>query len=134
MKRCLDCITAFDATSWRCPSCGHEPAQRDGFRLFAPRVADDEGYDPTVYRELADLEEGNFWFVARNRLLLHLMARFVPERGRVLELGCGTGFVLKALRERWPHWQLEGSELHLAGLELARKRVDPSITLSQMDA
>jgi len=134
VKRCLECTATFDSSGWRCPSCGHEPAQRDGFRLFARRVADDEGYDPTIYRELADLEEGNFWFVARNRLLLHLMARYVPERGRVLELGCGTGFVLQALRERWPCWQLEGSELHVAGLEFARKRVDPSITLSQMDA
>lgn len=50
----------------------------------------------------------------------------------MLEVGCGTGFVLAALRAAFPNIELAGSELFAEGLEIARSRV-PDVELFTMD-
>jgi len=50
----------------------------------------------------------------------------------MLEVGCGTGFVLAALRAAFPSVELGGSELFEEGLEIARARV-PDVKLFAMD-
>jgi SAM-dependent methyltransferase len=37
------------------------------------------------------IEEVHWWFTARRRVLLRLASRLLPERGTVLDYGCGTG-------------------------------------------
>jgi SAM-dependent methyltransferase len=51
-----------------------------------------------------------------------------------LEIGCGTGSVLLALRRAAPTLALAGSELLPQGLEFARRRLGPDVLLLQMDA
>lgn len=133
MNRCPAC----DATpvSQVCAQCGYQPALRDGFAVHAPELADaDSGYDVAHFARLAPLEAGNFWFRARNRLLLHLLARHAPDRAiDYLEIGCGTGYVLEAVAARFPGWRLQASDVLVAGLAHAAHRV-PAATLMQMDA
>jgi SAM-dependent methyltransferase len=50
-----------------------------------------------------------------------------------LEVGCGTGFVLAAVRAAFPDAALMGSELDVEGIEVARRRL-PGVPLVQMDA
>jgi SAM-dependent methyltransferase len=50
----------------------------------------------------------------------------------VLEIGCGTGFILEGLRAR-PDLELTGSEVSVAALRYARTRV-PGVELVQIDA
>jgi SAM-dependent methyltransferase len=92
------------------------------------------GYDSAAFGLLAGVEERHFWFVARNALIGWLVARFAPTALRVLEIGCGTGFVLKTLAETLPEAHLAGSELQTAGLAHARMRHGERIELLQMDA
>ena len=41
--------------------------------MFAPALADTiSGFDPRAFDELAELEAGHFWFVARNELIVGL--------------------------------------------------------------
>ncbi len=62
------------------------------------------------------------------------MRRHFPDANSLLELGCGTGFVLEALREAaFPGWRLVGSELYEEGLAVARRRL-PDVELVQADA
>lgn len=51
----------------------------------------------------------------------------------MLEIGCGTGFVLNAIGGAFPQLELFGSEIASAGLEFAKSR-NPRATLFQMDA
>ena len=46
-----------------------------------------------VFDRMAELDSRHWWFVARRRILSDLIAREVPlpERARILEIGCGTG-------------------------------------------
>lgn len=134
MKFCLACKQPFSDASWKCPSCGREPAEREGFVSFAPELAaQNNGFDPELFRRYAQLEAGNFWFTARNTLLKRLMQRHFPQAANILEIGCGTGFVLTNIRAIYPAARLSGSDIYTEGLGFAKQRV-PSATLFQMDA
>ena len=142
-RRCLACnsLEPIDANKpvwpvgWRCAGCGHVVAQSDGIPMFAPDLADTvSGMDPKNFDELARLEAGYFWFVTRNELIIGLANKFFPEARRFLEIGCGTGAVLRELAgsRRWV--RLVGSELHPSGLAHARKRLSSEVEFVQMDA
>jgi hypothetical protein len=55
---------------------------------------------PDILRLHAEIEEKHWWFVARRAIVGGLVRRLVPpDRGHVvLDLGCGTGANLGALR------------------------------------
>lgn len=93
-----------------------------------------EGYDAALFRELARVAPESFWFRARNRLIVSSLERHFPEAGSFLEVGCGDGFVLAAVREAFPHLRLAGLELFEEGLRLARERLPQDVELVQGDA
>jgi SAM-dependent methyltransferase len=120
---------------WKCPCCGHVVSQADGIATFAPELADTiSGFDPKAFDELAEVEAEHFWFVARNQLIVGLANKFFPYSRRFLEIGCGTGFVLRAIAGLRQWERLVGSELHPAGLAHARKRLPSAVEFVQMDA
>lgn len=132
MKVCLNCTQAFDLDGWRCPHCGHQPAA-NGFIEFAPEMAHaNDGFEATSFELLAKLEPSSFWFRSRNRLVLQLLHRYFPAAKRLLEIGCGTGFVLDGIRKARPELELTGSDLHDAGLTFASQRLT-GVPLYQID-
>lgn len=134
MKTCPACGSTRCAADWTCGDCGSKPVVVDGFRAFAPAVATaDAGFREEYFAELAGLEAHNFWFRARNDLIIWAMKSFFPDTRRFLEIGCGTGFVLRGLRSAFPSIEFLGSEIFSAGLEFAAERV-PSAEFFQMDA
>ena len=83
------------------------------------------GYDPSFFADLAIAEDRHFWFRARNRLIAELSRRIcsrLPPGQRVLEVGCGTGNVLRALTQGCPEAIVVGLELWFEGLRFARQR------------
>jgi SAM-dependent methyltransferase len=143
LRRCTNCDAVEQVApnepvwppGWRCSACEHVVAQSEGIPLFAPELADTvSGVDPSGFEALAEMEEGHFWFVARNRLMVGLANKYFPQARRFLEIGCGTGMVLRELAgsRRWD--RLVGSELHPMGLGFARKRLASGVEFVQMDA
>jgi SAM-dependent methyltransferase len=105
-----------------------------GFPAFAPELAHaGEGYDPAHFSALAELESCNFWFRARNRLIVWALGRYFPGTRRFLEVGCGTGFVLSGIAAAYPELETTGSEVAIEGLGFAARRI-PATRLIQMDA
>src|SRR3954469_827897 len=113
----------------------HPFVEIEGFRCYAPDVAlayDDypsDGFDVT-----ARIEQRSFWCRTRNRVLRCVFDRFVDHTRPVdvLEIGCGTGNVLRELRQI-PNLRLTGSEVYLQGLRYARAGLS-DLTFIQLDA
>lgn len=134
MKRCLHCDRCFDRPDWHCPACGFRPPLIDGLFALAPVLAlGGAGFHPEAFAVLARLEAANFWFRARNRLIVWTLRRYFPDMARFLEIGCGTGFVLSGIADAFPQAHLVGSEVFSAGLSFAARRL-PKAELLQMDA
>ena len=134
MKQCLACQAAYESTDRACPHCGATPAVIDGFDSYAPDLAHyGGGFEASHFAELARLEDGNFWFRARNRLILWALKTYAPGFKSFLEVGCGTGFVLSGVAARFPDATLMGSDIFTEGLTFAAGRL-PSVQLIQMDA
>jgi ubiquinone/menaquinone biosynthesis C-methylase UbiE len=92
-----------------------------------------ECFDPDLFEPLAEIEPHSFWFRARNRLVVATLRKHFPTAGSFLEVGCGSGVVLMALREELPHVRLVGCDLYSEGLEIARRRL-PDVELVELDA
>ncbi len=133
MKVCPACEQRFEGGRWACPRCGVSPERRGPYLAFAPGGAGLDGYDADFFSTLAAMEPGNYWFEARNRLLVWALDRYFPAAASFLEIGCGTGFVLAAIRRARPALALAGAEVFSEGLAFAESRV-PGATLFQMDA
>src|SRR5690242_4596298 len=74
MRLCLSCRQAFAAPTHDvpCPACGAAVTFMDGVPCYAPALAHDSpGFHPEHFARLAQLEEGHFWFRARNELIVH---------------------------------------------------------------
>jgi len=134
LRSCLRCGAGFSGNGWRCPQCGHEPPRLQGFPAFAPELATaNSGFDAAQFAEYARLESSNFWFRARNRLILWALARFFPGARSFLEAGCGTGYVLSGVAAANPSLAVTGGEVATEGLGIAARRT-PRAVLIQMDA
>jgi SAM-dependent methyltransferase len=66
-------------------------------------------------------------------VILWGLQKYAPEAKSLLEVGCGTGVVLQAVRQSVPSMRLCGSEIFANGLPFAAKRL-PGTELIQMDA
>jgi SAM-dependent methyltransferase len=133
MKVCGACGQRFNASDWRCPTCAHHPESHGGYLAFSPNSAkSNDGFSAEYFTQLVFLEGGNFWFEARNRLLIWCLRRYFPRASTFFEIGCGTGFVLSGVQREFPEIALTGSEIFYTGLDIARKRL-PGVTLYQMD-
>lgn len=134
MRRCLHCDASFFDEMPLCPACGTLPARIDGFWAHAPAFAHGGGgFKADYYDDLARLEGKNFWFRARNALIIWALRKYCPGFRSMLEIGCGTAYVLSGVARDFPDARLVGSEIFVAGLGFAAGRV-PSAEFVQMDA
>lgn len=113
----------------------NNPEIIDGIKCFAPLVAhENTGFDKASFKRLFDLEEKNFWFRSRNKVIKTLIKNYFGENkdGHFLEIGCGTGYVLNGLKE-FERLTLSGAEIFLEGLKYSKMRL-PEAEFIQLDA
>lgn len=105
----------------RCQRCGQVSPQEGGILRLGDE-APPEDYPVELYSAIAEVEARHFWFRARSRLVVSTLREALgPPRGRsVLDIGCGTGFVMAALERAG--FAVAGLDMHLEGLRHARAR------------
>jgi len=134
MKHCSRCQSDFISADWKCPACAYLPISVDGFPLLAPALAEGgAGFPREAFEHLAALEERNFWFRARNKLIVWALKKHFATMQHYLEIGCGTGYVLADVARAYPAAAVVGSEVFSSGLRYAASRVRTA-ALVQMDA
>ena len=83
----------------------------DGFKCYIPKLAiSNNGFSADSFSFLRQVEENNFWYKVRNRILIGLINKYSGKSGikKLLEIGCGTGYVLSDLSAS-TDFQLTGS-------------------------
>ncbi len=90
------------------------------------------GFNVESYERLARVEANNFWFCARNRLIIWALRRYFPKVKNFLEIGCGTGFVLSEIEKNMDYDCIMGSDMHGEGLICGSRRLKKA-RLFQMD-
>lgn len=131
MKICFGCQKRYESNDWSCPDCHYTPQlSPDGKPQFAPYLAElNEGFPATRYCK----EAGNFWFRARNRLIVWALKNYFPSMKNFFEVGCGTGYVLSGVQKEFPTVRLYGAEIYAEALNIAAQNVNCAEML-QMDA
>lgn len=107
----------------------------DGLKCYNPELAvKNNNFQKEGFELLHKIEENNFWFKSRNRIISRLFEKYLgtKEKKDVMEIGCGTGFVLKGL-SKFENYKLTGAEIHLEGLKFAKKRLS-DVEFIQLDA
>ena len=138
MKVCRQCNRAYQSESWRCPGCGYQPEAIFGFYLLSPELQtpgpdNSLGFQQDSFAKLFELEENNFWFRSRNKLIIWALAKYFKDAEKILEVGCGTGYVLSGISKALPGVSLTGSDISSTGLAYAARRLS-NAELVQFDA
>lgn len=80
------------------------------------------------YRKLAAVEDRMWYFRALNRRVIHWVERLGGTAlHRVLDVGCGTGGLIGAMRAAHPEWHCTGLDVVPLACELARERTGVEI-------
>jgi SAM-dependent methyltransferase len=80
------------------------------------------------YRKLAEVEDRMWYFHALNRRVAFWLGKLLPAgSARVLDAGCGTGGLIKALRAARHEWRVTGLDFMPLACELARERTGAEI-------
>lgn len=89
-------------------------------------------FDAAGIQRLLAAEDRHFWFRARNETLAALVyepIRSLPNGFRILEVGCGSGNVLRVLqRIAAGRGKVEGLELSVEAAQVARARTGLQVT------
>jgi SAM-dependent methyltransferase len=67
--------------------------------------------DPSLFTTFATIERSHWWFIARRRIVMELVGRYLPPGESVVDVGCGTGFILEAAGQRYQAWGVDPSPL-----------------------
>lgn len=94
-----------------------------------------QGFNKESFARLYKVEENNFWFRSRNRLVIEILRKFLSGSEKYMEIGCGTGFVLRGVTNAFPSLNAIGTDYYSQGLEFANMRIaNSNVKLIQMDA
>lgn len=94
-------------------------------------------YDPAYFAHLFAVEDRHFWFRARNQVISTLVRQITARLVLgywVLEVGCGTGNVLRVLEQVCLGGVVVGMDLFAEGLRYARERTSCPLLQGDMHA
>ena len=133
---CPQCKNALEKTtnSYYCRNCGHSYPIGDDFISLVGKDAthDVQISDAAVFDYQFSVEQKHFWHNGRREIILDILKRHIPglTECRMLEIGCGTGYVLSYLQQNGIG--IEGADISTDALKHCRQRAG-GIGLYQVD-
>lgn len=97
--------------------------------MSAPRI-----FTAEYYARMRELESGSWWNAAMRDVAGMLLAdASLPQKGRVLDLGCGSGQTLSWFSHMLPEWETIGCDIALDAVAVAKELADGAIGASALD-
>lgn len=91
--------------------------------------------NPEEYRLLYELEEHHWWFVGMRKITAALLDRFLaPGPLRILDAGCGTGFMLTWLKRYGGNGRIWGVDISADALGFCHRRGERFLTQASLTA
>jgi 2-polyprenyl-3-methyl-5-hydroxy-6-metoxy-1,4-benzoquinol methylase len=87
-------------------------------------------YDPYYFAVLSSIEDRHFWFRVRSQIIFALSKHITKDFSagyRALEIGCGTGNMLRSLELACQDGKVLGMDLFKEGLKCAQMRTSCSL-------
>ncbi len=104
-----------------CSFCGAIYPEKEGIFWFSHKSLQKEKYYPDqAFEILYKSEEQNFWFRVRNIIIGETIIRYLPTQSRILDVGCGTGYVSRYMKKLGYH--VYCSDFFLQALHFCKER------------
>lgn len=112
------------------------PESAGGFPTFAPDLAARayEGFSAEEIAAMKRHQAESFYWISRNRAIAWLIARHFAHARRILDIGCGTGYVTRQIARTLPGAAIYASDAFVEGLRLASEDGPDAAFLMHMDA
>lgn len=123
MLRCIACGNDLEcaASGFICSACGKDYPFANGICSFSKEEFSDDDYFPiAAFERLYNIESNNFWFRARNSIIGNAVKNYLPLGSKIIEVGCGTGYVSSFLKRQG--YDIDCADLYLQGLHYCRER------------
>jgi len=82
---------------------------------------------PDELQKLAEVEDSMWYFKALNRRMLLPLAELANREASILDAGCGTGGLIKALQAYESQWKIFGFDYSLVACEFAQSKTSMPI-------
>jgi ubiquinone/menaquinone biosynthesis C-methylase UbiE len=103
--------------------------------MMAPRAkAQPQAMQTSDYQELAEVEDSMWYFHALNQRMLLPLAQLAKPGATILDAGCGTGGLIKALQQYEPCWKITGLDYSPVACAFARERTTVPIEQGSIEA
>jgi len=86
------------------------------------------------FKELAEVEDSMWYFHALNRRMLLPLAELANKNASILDAGCGTGGLIKALQGVGAPWTIKGLDYSPVACSYARERTSVPIEEGSIEA
>ena len=115
-----------------CPVCKKNYPVKDGIIVLNETV-NTRDYNNEIYSILTKVEQKHFWFWHRKQIVLWTLKKIMNQlKGKtVLDIGCGTGFILFSLEKEG--MLTCGTDMHLSALQYSRFRIKGDLLCSSLD-
>ena len=106
------------------------------FSEFCPEHLEDNpsGFSLDEIQLMEHQQQNSFYWIARNRTIAWLVQRYFPNAQRVLDIGCGSGYVTRALTAALPQACIYATEASITGLQIAAPKLMHSVFMMHLDA
>ena len=124
MLKCINCQNPLNKTDtgFFCDGCKRKYPLIDGVFCFSDDNYNETDFFPEgAFDRLYRSENTNFWFRVRNMIIENSIRKYLPGgRSKIIEVGCGTGFVSSYLKKQG--YDIDCADLSLQGLNYCKKR------------
>jgi SAM-dependent methyltransferase len=123
MLKCVKCHDPLHKkpSGYFCPNCDTYISEQKGiFRFKSARIDNENHFPKEGFEKLYEMEANNFWFRVRNLIIGETVLRHFSAHSRLIEVGCGTGFVARYLKKIG--YCVECGDLYIEGLQYCKER------------